>query len=341
MSRFPRDTVRDKWQRIRYRFPALILDERGDFYQEESNMELAQIRYFLTLCRTKNFSRAAEELYVAQPTLSQQIKRLEEELGVSLFIRSTRSVQLTEAGQVCEIYARRIMENLDQLTAAAAEYHRKIAGSLSVGVLAVLPHLDVSGALAAFHRQYAEVSTTLQFDWSLELLQLLNQRKLDVVISNIAYEQEIQMYNELDFHVFLEDSLYVVLNKDHPLARQRQIEVEQIADETFWVCDSRSSVKRSLEVMARERGLPPLKFCETTSMTNTFKMVESGAGVSVMSHNVAKQYQRAGTCCRPLLPKTKTQTAIITRRDCHPLDAAKCFETFFLSYIHDDQPETH
>lgn len=296
-------------------------------------MEVGQLKYFLTLCKTKNFSRAAEEMYVTQPTLSQQIKRLEQELGVVLFDRSTRNVQLTEAGKACQVYAQQALGCLEEMAAVAKVYQRRIAGSLTVGVLAVLPYLNVPGALAAFQKEYPEVTTTLQFDWSVGLLEQLNKKKLDVVISNVYFGTDARRYSQLNARVFLEDSLYVVINKKHRLAQNKQISLKDIYEETFWTNDTHSSVRIRLEALAQEMDLPPLRFREAQSMISVFKMVEANLGVSVLSHNVAKEYMRSGICCLPLFPRTKIQTAVVTRKDARPNGAAKLFEAFFLQYI--------
>lgn len=294
-------------------------------------MELAQIRYFLAVCRTRNFSKAAEELFITQPTLSQQLKRLENELGVTLFERSTRSVLLTETGEACREYAQAVVDNVDKITAIAGESQRKQSGSLKVGVLTVLPHLNVTEALVTFQRDYPNVTTSMEFGWSVDLLAQLSNKELDVVISNV-FDPTEEKYQDLDIQVFHEDRMCAVLSKKHPLADQKKIRLSELADEVFWL-DPSSSVAIRLNQLAQEQGVRALKVQEIHSMTSVFKMVEANMGVSVMSRSVAKEYLRPGTRCIPLDPKDKTQTALVTRKNKRRNSTAALFEEYFLKHI--------
>ena len=295
-------------------------------------MELSQIRYFLTLCRTKNFSKAAEELFISQPTLSQQIRRLEDELGVTLFERTTRAVKPTDTAIACQPFALQAVESLENMRTIADQMRRRASDSLSVGVLVVLPHVNVPEILSAFQREQPEIRTSLHFDWSVELLSQLQNRMLDVVISNVDKEDEAT-YSKMDINVCFEDRLCVVLNKSEPLASQKSVSLAEVIHKTFWVNDLRSSVTRRVKRLAKELNLEEPKFVEVQSITSLFKMLETGSGVSVMSRNVAKEYQRPGVRILPLLPESVIQTAIVTMKNNAPSSAAEQFSEFFLERI--------
>lgn len=295
-------------------------------------MEIAQLRYFLAVCRTSNFSKAAEELYITQPTLSQQLKRLENELGIPLFERSTRKVQLTEAGEACREYAQNILDNVDRLTATASEYLRNQTGSLKIGILTLLPQLNVTSAIAAFQKDYPNIAADMEFGWSGELLDRLCKKQLDAVVSNVVYPLEEQ-YQELDIHVFSEDYLCVVLSRKHPLATRKKIPLSALQDEIFWMDGPSTSIGVRLRMLAEELDLPPLKMQEIHSIPSVFKMVEANMGVSVISKNVGQEYLRPGMCSIPLEPRTKSQIALVMRKERKKNNPTNLFAEFFLKYI--------
>ena len=297
-------------------------------------MELMQLRYFLALSKTKNFSRAAEEMFVTQPTLSQQIKKLEDELGVELFKRSTRSVTLTEIGMVCAECAQRAIDAVELIHMSAQEEKRRETGRLLVGVLVVYPHLNVSNILARFQELHPQINTSMYFEWSVDLLNMLLQKKVDVIISNIALDlMEPEIRNQLSINVFLEDCLNVVMGKRHHLADRESVTIEDVYQESFFYTDPRSSVKIRFENAVIAKGYQLPVFNECPSMTSVFNFVETGLGISVMTRHVAMEYMRPTLRCMPVTPKIRTQTAIITRKSAisHPI--LREFQEFFLQNI--------
>ena len=164
-------------------------------------MELFQLRYFSALGRCRNYSKAAEELFIAQPTLSQQIKRLEDELGVRLFERSTRKVELTDAGKECLIQTQRILEDVEGLLRTARE--KAGYSFISLGVLTVYPERDISDMLSAFQADHPEIELKLTFADSVQLVDMVQRGKLDAVIANISTDSlEKEALDRLYLDVF-------------------------------------------------------------------------------------------------------------------------------------------
>lgn len=297
-------------------------------------MELTQLRYFVTLAKTKNFSRAADEMFITQPTLSQQIKRLERELGAELFRRSTRSVALTPAGEMCLAYAQQAIDAVAGLANAMQEEKRRLNGRLLVGVLTVYPHLNVSSILAKFQSLHPEMNTGVYIDWSVELLNMLLQKKVDVIISNVALDLlEPEVRENLRIHVFLEDWLHVVLSRRHRLADRESLTIEDIRQETIFHSDPRSSAKLRFENAVIAKGYPLPVFNTCPSMASTFNFIENGMGISVMTRHVAMGYMIPGVACIPIAPKIRTQTAIITRKGASAHPVLQEFQDFFLQHI--------
>src|SRR5690242_19508221 len=133
-------------------------------------MEVHQLRYFCAVAETGNFTRAAEREQVAQPSLSQQIMKLEEELGVRLFDRLGRSVRLTDVGNVFLKRARAVLNELRSAKEEVAERQSSVSGPLSVGVIPTIAPYFLPTRLAIFSRKYPEAAITVVEDVTVRLL---------------------------------------------------------------------------------------------------------------------------------------------------------------------------
>lgn len=296
-------------------------------------MELNQLRYLVKLSEIQNFSKAAEALYITQPTLSQQIGRLEEELGVKFFERTTRSVVLTEIGSNCAACAKAALESIDDMVSAAEKYKRSENTELLVGILTVLPQIGITDIIADFREKRPETKIELMFGWSADLIEMLLQKKLDIIISNVYFEELKNKREKLNIVPFLEDRLVVVVSNRSPYADREEIALQEFVHERFWVVDPNSSVKIAVERKIQESGYPMPEFKNCHSMASVMKMVASNLGVSVISSNVAKEYLLPEVKIVPIVPRIKTSTAIITLKDGKESRRVKDFKEFFLNSI--------
>lgn len=297
-------------------------------------MEINQLRYLIALNKTRNFSRAAEMSFVTQPTLSQQIKKLEMELGVQLFTRTTKLVELTPVGEQCVHYAEDAVKAIERIYGTAEEDKRKKTGVLRVGVLFVYPDSNVSDVFELFREAYPQVNAEIYFRSSAELMEHILQKKLDAIVSNIAYELiPPEEQEQLNIDTFVQDSLHLLMSQKHPLAQKTSIAIEEIGHETMFYTDTRSSVKLLLEWNMNKKGYPIPEAQLCPSMTMLFNFVEAGMGVSVISRHVAEGYMRPGLVCVPLDLEMRTYTALITRKAKEKENYASVFREFFLEHI--------
>src|SRR5919204_1716217 len=148
-------------------------------------MELRQLRYFAAVAHHSSFTLAARELNIAQPALSQQVRRLEHELGVELLRRTTRRVELTQAGELALARATRTLAEADALRAEVDELRGLVRGTLTVGMLPAVGDLDAAPLLAEFSAAYPHIEVRLVEDTLVEALALLRADRLDVAFALI------------------------------------------------------------------------------------------------------------------------------------------------------------
>ncbi|MEQ8836535.1 MAG: LysR family transcriptional regulator, partial [Lacipirellulaceae bacterium] len=186
--------------------------------------ETRQLRYFLTLADELHFGRAAQRLGIAQPPLSHQIKKLELELGVQLFRRTSRVVELTEAGRLLLPEARMILERVGAFGSIASQYSAGILGPLHVG--AVSPALDtfLPSLIMAMRSAYPNVQLTIREMRTSEQLDRLNTGQLDIGFIR-HYRQDLKLYES---RLLRRDAYVLAVHCEHPLASRKRIRLSDL-----------------------------------------------------------------------------------------------------------------
>lgn len=232
------------------------------------------LRYFLAVMDSGNFSRAAAQCNVSQPTLSVGIAKLERELGRTLFLRTNRRVELTEAGVQFAAHARRIESEF-----AAAE--RSLAGdaaaraTVRLGILSTIPSDWVFELATRFAAHLREERVEVSEGREGELLERLRRGRIDMALTLIRSD------TRLESEVLLTEGYSLAVPAHHPLAHEREVEGEALADNVM-------IVRRHCEVLAEtsrhftSRGVRPFFTARTTSDERALAMVKAGLGVTVM-----------------------------------------------------------
>jgi LysR family transcriptional activator of glutamate synthase operon len=242
-------------------------------------MEIRQLRYLVALAEERNFTRAAEHEHIAQPALSQQIRRLEQEAGVALVERTTRRVALTEAGELLAARARRILAELD---AAAAELQALTGlqtGHVLIGAIHTMGPVDLSLALGTFHEQHPGVELTVREESSEELAELLRVDELDLAFLSVT--ERIERHG-IGFHLLLTEELVVVVPRDHRLGGRRRVRMTELAGERFIAYRQGARLRELLVSAGRAAGFEPEIVLESNESQLIRRLVARGLGVAIV-----------------------------------------------------------
>ena len=192
-------------------------------------MELRQLEHFVAVAQECHFTRAAQRLHIAQSGLSASIRSLEKELGATLFLRSTRQVQLTAAGHALLVEALRALAASDAAKDAVAAVQGLLRGSLSIGSLQCLHAVDLPTVLAGFLSEHPGLEIRLRQGGSYELIEHVRAGRLDVAfVARPAREPENVVLTPLD-----REDLVLACSPSHPAARLAVVELRDLADEQF------------------------------------------------------------------------------------------------------------
>jgi DNA-binding transcriptional LysR family regulator len=248
-------------------------------------MDLRQLRYLVALAEERNFTRAAAQEHVAQPALSQQIRRLEDELGVALVERTTRHVALTEAGELLVVRARRILAELEAAHSEIAGVRGADTGHVTIGAMHTMGPVDLSLALARFHDRHPNVGLTVREQSSEEMAEMLRDDELDLAFLSVTERVEAHGLGLLQL---VSEELVVLLRPDHPLAGRNRIRIGQLAEEPFISFRAGARLRELLVVAGRDAGFEPYVAVESNETRRIRRLVSRGLGVAILPRSDAE-----------------------------------------------------
>lgn len=277
-------------------------------------MELRHIRYFQAVAQERNFTRAAAVLGIGQPPLSQQIKDLERELGATLFRRTPRGVELTEAGEAFLTEVRFVLDGAARAKTAAQRAARGETGQLRVGFTssAAFNHV-VPRMIRNFRRAYPQVHLTLEEANTRGLLEGLEARSLDACFIRPGLETPPRV----SLLRFADEAMKIVLPSSHRLAGVRRLPLEALAGEPFVTFPHVAGQSLYDEIFnaCRKAGFEPEASQEAPQISSVVNLVAAELGVSIVPAAIA-QVAIEGVCYVDILgPAPRARLALATREE--------------------------
>ena len=252
-------------------------------------MELHQLRYLVLLADELNFTRAARRGNVAQPALSRQIRKLEDELGVPLVDRTTRRVRLTPAGADLAATARDVLAQLDEARAAATAAVALLSGRLTVGMTHTPGPVDVPKLLGTFSRAHPDVELALGEDLSVRLADRLRADELDLAFVSAI---DATARRGLELSPLASEDLLAVLPEGHRLAgagARTVLRLKDLENERFIAFPPGATIRAAVQDAAARAGFVPRVAFESNEMARTRALVAEGLGVAVLPRTDAEQ----------------------------------------------------
>lgn len=248
-------------------------------------MDLRRLRYLVALADERHFTRAAARLHIAQPALSQQVKRLEDEVGVALVDRTTRHVALTDAGELLVARARRALAEVDAAAAELSELAGVRTGRVVIGAMRSTGPFDLSALLAAFHGRHPGIELVVREEPSEVMLQRLHANAVDAAFLSV---NRLDPGPDIRVHPLLTEPLVALVAPGHRLAGRRRIAMAELRGERFVVFGEGGSLRRIVVQGAREAGFEPALTFESTESARIRAMASRGLGVALLPASEAE-----------------------------------------------------
>ncbi len=247
-------------------------------------MEIHQLRYFCAVARNGTFTRASEAEHVAQPSLSQQILKLEAELGSRLFDRLPRSARLTVFGRAFLPRAERILRELGDAKTQMLEMAGEEKGDVVLGVIPTIGAYLLPRVLSGFSRRYPHVTVKVTEDITAALLERLHQGSVDLAIVAAPVAGD-----EISCVQLFEECFYAVVPAGHPQANQKKIKLADLKNEPFLLLKEGHCFRDSMISACRESKVRPNVVFESGQFATILAMVSAGMGVSAVPAMAAQK----------------------------------------------------
>ncbi len=240
-------------------------------------MELHQLRYFVAVAETGGFSKAARVCFVAQPSLSQQIKKLELELGQRLFERLGRITVLTEAGRALLPRARLILNETGNIKSGITEDLDSGSGQLSVGLIPTIAPYILPGALKRFYESFPKAHIYVHENLTERLIKNLIGLEIEMAVMSLPIDDKLIRTEPL-----FDDPLVLALSPGHELAKLDDVTIEDLRDIPFIALDEEHCLGEQINNFCYERQINPDIVCRTWNLSTIQHCVSFGSGVSLV-----------------------------------------------------------
>jgi LysR family hydrogen peroxide-inducible transcriptional activator len=271
-------------------------------------MEMHQLRYFVAAARAGTFSRAAVRCHVAQPSLSQQIHKLESRLGQRLFHRLGRRVVLTDAGRALLDHAERIVSTAEEVERRLRSGEEIGGGRLAIGVIPTVAPYLLPRPLQAFARRWPDSELVVREDVTANLVQALADGELDFAIAAAPIAD-----NRLTTEVLGSEPLLAALPPRHPLARRPRLTIQQLAQERFILLNEVHCLGDQILSFCRINECQPFIACRSAQIGTVQALIALNQGVSLLPE-MARRADRSGAVVyRRLAPEEPRRTLAVFR----------------------------
>lgn len=275
-------------------------------------MELRHLRYFVTVAEELHFGRAATRLAIVQPSLSQQIRQLEDELGFPLLYRTKRYVELTDAGKVFLAEARQVLTQVREAKRTAQRAYRGEVGRLVVGYISSSTYDLLPLMLRIYRERFPAVEVALRELTTQEQLRALEEEYIQVGLLRLPISAPL-----IHVEVVRREPIVCVLPEEHPLATRERIAVSLLAQEPFVLQASQRAAGYTAQLLqlCLSSGFSPNVIQEVTEMHTIVSLVAAGMGVSLVPLS-AQNIRSQGVVYRELEgTATLTEMAVAWRHD--------------------------
>jgi DNA-binding transcriptional LysR family regulator len=292
-------------------------------------MEIRQLEYFQMTCRLNSISKAAEQLHVAQPSVSIAIQKLEEELGVQLFHRTQRQITLTSEGHIFLQRVNRILTQIDDSINEMKDLQLHPKSAIKIGIPPMIGVLLFPKIFAQFRKQYPHIELSAVEGGSLSIQNLVEQNRIDIGI--ITQSKSSPLLKTLPITT---GQIHVCLPLHHPLSSLPSIPFKQLQNQPFILLKEDTYNRKVVTEECKKHHFTPNIVFSSSQIETIISLVELDIGISFLFDNIAKKYPDIYSC--PLSEPLDFQIVLAWNPNKYLTNAAKAFIDF-MTRLHPQQ----
>jgi len=261
-------------------------------------MELQQLRYLVAVADSRSFTGAAEACHVTQPTLSHQIKKLEEEVGEPLLQRRRKGAYLTPLGERVYRHAQEIMRNVESVHQVSSAFSSRVQGLLKIGIIPTIAPYFLPGLLRRSQKRYPGIDFQISEEPTERLLASLISGTLDLAILSPPIDNDgVEMLD------LFEDEFLLVLPIKHALAKSRQVSLRRLRELPMILMNDAHCLRGQTISFCQRVGFAPKVFIQSSQLDTVLAMVETGQGISLVPAMSRKAFRHRKVLFRSLGPE--------------------------------------
>ncbi|MDQ0272522.1 cidABC operon transcriptional activator CidR [Cytobacillus purgationiresistens] len=281
-------------------------------------MDIKHLLYFIEVAKVNSFSRAADNLFITQPTISKMIKNLEDELGAALFDRSRKQLVLTDAGKIILEQAKLIDKAFHNLEEEMDSLLGLKKGHIRIGLPPIFDAHFFLEIISRFHKKYPGITFQLVEDGSKKIEDLVANNQLDVGVIVLPTKNEL-----FDHYSFIEEDIRLILSVSHPLAKREEVDLAELAEESFILFNSDFVLNDRIIHACKNVGFHPKVISESSQRSFIEDMVSWKLGIAFMPESICKNLHGNIKSVKVINPTIRWELGMIWGKDQYLSLAAK------------------
>ncbi|MEK5059701.1 LysR family transcriptional regulator [Paenibacillus sp. FSL H7-0326] len=273
-------------------------------------MDIRHLQYFLEVARQHSFTKAAQVLFITQPTISKTVKSLEDELGVTLLDRYGKNVKLTDAGEVFARQAQEIVTSFHNLSSELDDLMNLKKGHIRIGLPPMIGASFFPKVIGAFYKQYPNITIQLFEDGGKKVENDILSGALDVGVTVLPADEDL-----FDSYIFVDESLKVVLHPTHPLAEQDEIQLAELSEDGFILFREDFSLHDRIIGACQKAGYQPRIIYESAQWDLISNMVAAGLGVALLPETICRELRQEEVRILKLKERIPWDLGMVWRKD--------------------------
>lgn len=276
-------------------------------------MDTSKLKAFIDLTQTLNYTETAEHLFTTQGNISKQILSLEKELGVKLFRREHRQIQLTEVGKLTLPYVQRIVEQTERLQRTLSEYVDEHNLLLNIYTIPTMPNYRGFTKITKFLKEHPEIKVQIKETESIELFPVPLEEK-----NNVAFARTFHPIEDLwEWIITEQDQFVAVLPKTHPLAAYQELKLTELAAERFLLLGKETNLYEPVVELCHQAGIEPKITYEGTRIDLILTMIASGLGITIAMEKTVQHLLKDELTAIPVTPNRTSYLCFVRKKGEH------------------------
>lgn len=290
-------------------------------------MELRQLFFFMEVARHRSITKAAEHLHISQPALSKSIISLEEELGMTLIIRTNKTSDLTDAGNVVLDYAQKMTGQLDEMRLTLNDLTNLSRGQINIGLPPFIGSLFFPRVMAKFHRAYPNIELNITEYGGARVVKSVEEGEFELGVAVLPLDERI-----FNVYPIVEEDIKLLVHKKHPLASRKEVYVKDLKDEEFIFYHEEFALNQIIRNhFIITAGFEPKILFKSSQWDLMSQMVAANLGLTILPQSICNRVFAKDIEIISLKPTIKWRLAVITKKDRYISNAGRTFIDFILS----------